>query len=905
MKRILLLLQLALIGLAGHAATYYVSPSGNDSNNGTSQAQAWRTVARAQQVAGNLQPGDQILFQRGGTYTGKLTVNANGSSGNPIIIGAYGTGAAPVISGSVPVTGWTQWQGNIWRASIAQPVRHVWSNGSLMTLARFPNTGYLTSTSGNHTQMSSNGITQSSGFWNGGEIVRRTTNWSYERATISNQSNGTVTHAAIAYSFDNGSGWGFYLRNKLAALDAPGEWFYDAAAGHLYFWAPGNGDPNSMDMQASVLDHGVEVGYQRQHIRVEGLAFRGQHLSGVHNMYGNHTRVTGCTFDFVNTAIKSVGSNSIYSGNTVTNTFGSGMSLIETNSTVEGNVFTNIAVFPGLGENAWGYYGLYMLGNGNIVRANTLTNTGNSAIFLEGNTTVEKNIITNAVSILNDGGGIYFDIASGSIIQDNIITDLIGDVTSARDPLKICHGIFFGMDVIQNTIVRRNTISNCLGAGILVDHTMSSSGNQIRDNVLFNNRTQLVLTDFSNFNSPGASPPYYHPAYNDVYTGNIMYSMHPDQLCMQQYTMNNGPAPVDFGTFTNNRYFNPFNELAIRVSQVGTTHVDYSLERWQQVQGKDAGSTRSPHRQELYEVTEQLSANLVPNGNFDNNVNGWFGWPSQGQVSHDNTMLDNGSLRVNFSNGGTSPEFYLRHNATSANVQSGQWYELRYTTQSNMHGNLRVEFKAQSQASSPNHMAMRTVPFDSQRRDMRMIFQSTLTEPGQTFFTNHFTQSTYWLDNVQLYRVSVAPVDPHTNHIMLVNEQSTSQSFMLQGCWRDVSGGLHSDEITIPAYGSVVLAREPETLCGLTTGVEDAMADAPADRIYPNPVRAGDVLRIEPPAESTIQLDLIDAGGRAVLRHLLPPGGSTLPIASNVPAGLYVVRMEQDGNVRHQRLVVQ
>ena len=103
----------------------------------------------------------------------------------------------------------------------------------------------------------------------------------------------------------------------------------------------------------------------------------------------------------------------------------------------------------------------------------------------------------------------------------------------------------------------------------------------------------------------------------------------------------------------------------------------------------------------------------------------------------------------------------------------------------------------------------------------------------------------------------------------------------------------------------MVLAREPETLCGLTTGVEDGLADAPADRIYPNPVRAGDILRIDPPAESTIQLDLIDAGGRAVLRHLLPPGGSTLPIASNVPAGLYVVRMEQDGNVRHQRLVVQ
>ena len=905
MKRTILILTLAVKALLAQAVTYYVSPTGNDANNGTSPAQAWRTIGRVQQVANGLQPGDQVLFERGGTFNGKLTVNASGNNSNPIIIGAYGTGAAPVISGSVPVTGWTQWQGNIWRASIAQPVRHVWSNGNLMTLARFPNTGYLTASSGNHTTMSSAGITQSSGYWNGGEIVRRTTNWSYERATISNQVNGTITHAAVAYSFDNGSGWGFFLRNKLQALDAPGEWFYDAAAGHLYFWAPANADPNSLNIQASVIDHGVEVGYQRQHIRVQGLAFRGQHFSGVHNMYGNHARVTGCTFDFVNTAIKSVGSNSIYSGNTVTNTFGSGMSLIETNSTVENNTFTNIAVFPGLGENAWGYYGLYMLGNGNTVRANTLTNTGNSAIFLEGNTTVEKNIITNAVCILNDGGGIYFDIASGSIIQDNIISDLIGDVTSARDPLKICHGIFFGMDVIQNTIVRRNTISNCLGAGILVDHTMSSSGNQVRDNVLFNNRTQLVITDFSNFNSPGATPPFYHPAYNDVYTGNIMYSLHPDQLCMQQYTMNNGPAPVDYGTFSNNKYFNPFNELSIRVSRVGTTHVDYSLERWQHVQGKDQGSTRSPHRQDLYEVTELLSANMVPNGNFDNNVNGWFGWPSQGQVSHDNTMLDNGSLRVNFSNGSTSPEFYLRHNATANNVQNGQWYELRYSIQSNMHGNLRVEFKGQSQASGPNNVAMRTVPFDSQRRDLRMIFQSTLTEPGQAFFTNRFTESTYWLDNVQLYRVSVAPVDPHTNHILLVNTQNSAQTFGLTGCWRDVYGALHNEEITIPAYGSMVLAREPDNICGLSTGIEEDMATQQHVNVYPNPVRAGEVLMFGQPLDGSVRVDLIDAGGRAVMRQFLPPGASNLPIGGQVPAGIYVLRMEQNGRVNTHRLVVQ
>ncbi|HRH37859.1 MAG TPA: hypothetical protein PK760_05910, partial [Flavobacteriales bacterium] len=50
------------------AATYYVSPTGSDSNNGTSQATAWQSITRVNQISSSLQPGDRILFQKGGTY---------------------------------------------------------------------------------------------------------------------------------------------------------------------------------------------------------------------------------------------------------------------------------------------------------------------------------------------------------------------------------------------------------------------------------------------------------------------------------------------------------------------------------------------------------------------------------------------------------------------------------------------------------------------------------------------------------------------------------------------------------------------------------------------------------------------------------------------------------------------
>jgi len=42
-------------------ATYYISPSGNDSHSGTSAQTAWRTIDKVN--ATDLDPGDKVLFQ--------------------------------------------------------------------------------------------------------------------------------------------------------------------------------------------------------------------------------------------------------------------------------------------------------------------------------------------------------------------------------------------------------------------------------------------------------------------------------------------------------------------------------------------------------------------------------------------------------------------------------------------------------------------------------------------------------------------------------------------------------------------------------------------------------------------------------------------------------------------------
>lgn len=81
--------------------SYYVDCNlGNDDNSGLSVAAPWKTVVKAKSAS--LNPGDQLLFKRGCTWTHAapgvfFEAKWNGTATSPITIGAYGEGAKPVF----------------------------------------------------------------------------------------------------------------------------------------------------------------------------------------------------------------------------------------------------------------------------------------------------------------------------------------------------------------------------------------------------------------------------------------------------------------------------------------------------------------------------------------------------------------------------------------------------------------------------------------------------------------------------------------------------------------------------------------------------------------------------------------------------------------------------------------
>lgn len=88
----------ATASTAAIGATYYVdSTSGHDTAAGTDTTHPWQTLGAVN--ATTFSAGDQILFKRGGTWSGQLHPQGNGAAGSPIIIDAYGSGASPIING--------------------------------------------------------------------------------------------------------------------------------------------------------------------------------------------------------------------------------------------------------------------------------------------------------------------------------------------------------------------------------------------------------------------------------------------------------------------------------------------------------------------------------------------------------------------------------------------------------------------------------------------------------------------------------------------------------------------------------------------------------------------------------------------------------------------------------------
>jgi hypothetical protein len=227
-------------------ATYYVSPSGNDSNPGN-HAKPFATLAKARDVVrtrNSNMTGDITVYVRAGTYRQTDTLNFeaqdSGNGGYSVRYLAY-PGERPVISGGMPVAGWTQHDAakGIWKAHAGASfqTRTFFVNGVKAQRARsaddqIPFTKTDSGFSTTNTAIASWGNRQEI------ELVGHNMQKFY-RCRIDTVSGGSITLTQPCWDNSQISKPEFkkvhWVENAYELLDEAGEWYLDNATGTMYY----------------------------------------------------------------------------------------------------------------------------------------------------------------------------------------------------------------------------------------------------------------------------------------------------------------------------------------------------------------------------------------------------------------------------------------------------------------------------------------------------------------------------------------------------------------------------------------------------------------------------------------------------------------------------------------------
>ncbi len=341
---------LGLVCHAAAAATLYVAPNGSDANPGTADRpfaslERARDEIRRRMTTDRLPEGGFTVELRGGIYELSrpllLTSQDSGTPASPIIYRASQNETAKVVGGR-EVTGWKPLadpavlarldvpaRDQVWQADLkaqgitdleginsattyrSDPGLEVFFQDKPMTLARYPNSGYLfiadaldaegKPATGIVTTPQGKFVCEDSrparwagekdvwlhGFW-----VRDWADLRIPLASVDTASRTISLGPRPGQSFRVRSGQWFYAENALCELDSPGEWYLDRDTSILYFWPPA--PLSSGKVVVSLVRDLIQLG-DVSNVTFRNLLFEAGRGSALVVRGGADIRVVACT----------------------------------------------------------------------------------------------------------------------------------------------------------------------------------------------------------------------------------------------------------------------------------------------------------------------------------------------------------------------------------------------------------------------------------------------------------------------------------------------------------------------------------------------------------------------------------------------------------------------------------
>jgi len=769
---------------------YYVSGlTGDDANDG-SKNHPWKTINRVNEEKFD---NSTILFKRGEIFRG--TINSYKFQ-TGLTFGAYGSGDNPIIAGSVEITDWKKTKHpalgkKVYEADVSafiveddkgneNKIQHLFVNGELMTIARYPNVDSPADKNWLKVEKSAGkdaftdpalvDYAKPDGYWKDAILRIRTYSWYYKvfKITGYTEKNGKITAKGLG---DQLPDWGYFLDDKLEELDHPGEWYYDAQAKKVYFYPRGDVDPNTLLIEGSTYKTGLKIFWHEDNSAVENLTFRHFTSVGVSVNTSDNVTVRNCHFEYNSKGVSVWKSaNVLVTDNIFKHQLNNAIGLsapsdfdVQT-SAVEKNQITNTGLFPLYCTRYEGVcYGtaISVFGKGQTVRQNTIENTGWIGIYLKGgHHLIEKNVVRKALLLLNDGGAIQIG-SNGNIIRENFLFESLGNVDESNgcassNSTPCSHHPTYGMGIgadnnFRDNIIEGNTVANNPDMGIRLNAFINTV---VRNNVVYNNDPQIVIKDDKG------------PSRDNVVEGNIIYSLSPEQRGLVL------SGATNHGTFNKNFYCNPYNETVfVRDGK------QYALAHWKKAfPPYDKNAKWCGERLEEYSVSKVVDANLL----------------SQSTLQM--------ALQTGKNSSKTTNRFALREN---------QYYRLTFGVLGNGFGALRV--RVNSVGNGTEILKATTFAYDSTHKDYEMFFWSPRVFDEALLVFTTTKAGSIGADTIELDNLSFEPVDAVLNDatrqsVLFTNPTENDKTISLEGTtYRDLSGKTVTGSITLAPFSSQIL----------------------------------------------------------------------------------------------------
>ncbi len=479
----------------------YVSLSGSDDNPGTEKKpfatlEKARDTIREVQKAGSLPQGGITVYLRGGMFTitdtFKLTSEDSGTEDAPIIYRSYPgesvhfsggkvvTGFEPVKDPAVlkrinkayhekilqtdlkvqGITNFGEMKSTEWGKPAEKTTLELFLNGKSMTIARYPNEGWLRIADVPQTgekvihkgwyRDSVDGILLGRHFGRFAYHGDRPKRWAeaddmwvhgfmtwdwwdpYLKIESIDKNRREIyigePHDIAGYTKYRR----YYILNILEELDAPGEWYLDRKSGILYFWPPS--PIKQGDALVSILEETMMFLEETSYITIQGIIFEVSRTNVIKIKGGSYNKIAGCTIR--NTGLGGIiVDGGIYNGVISCDIYGIGNGGIELSGgdkktlTSANNYATNnhihhynrvIKVGPAI----------TLSGVGNRISHNNIHDAPHSAIHISGNEhIIEYNKIHDVAKETGDVGAIYAGLGwtgRGNIIKHNYFHNIYG-----------------------------------------------------------------------------------------------------------------------------------------------------------------------------------------------------------------------------------------------------------------------------------------------------------------------------------------------------------------------------------------------------------------------------------------------------------------------------------------------